>query len=128
LIDFVERFKYAITQEPFIEVLFLKRPQKKPTIIKIPETPHPHEVPYHKLTNLSRKYINWKKIMIAVIFILLVFMVLNVIVSSPFITGYAVSGDNSLNQERFMGTASLLAVIFAFFTLFILIVNKKVKR
>ena len=92
---------------------------------KKPEAPSPEDVPPDRLTPLSKKYIDWKTGMMVIIGVLLIFTFLNVFITNPTVSGYAVVDADSQDTARFSNMASLLIVIFAFFGLFLFVVTRK---
>ncbi|MBW2997220.1 hypothetical protein KY349_02670 [Candidatus Woesearchaeota archaeon] len=92
---------------------------------KKPEAPSPEEVPPDRLTQLSKKYIDWKTGMVVIIGVLLIFTFLNVFITNPTVSGYAVVDADSQDTQRFSTMTSILIVIFAFFALFLFVVTRK---
>jgi len=92
---------------------------------KKPHIPSPEDIPPDRLSPLSKKYVNWKTGMVVVVGVLMVFTFLNVLVSNPTISGYAVVDAESQDTERFSNMSSLLIVIFAFFALFLFMMTRK---
>ena len=92
---------------------------------KLPDAPSPEDLPPDRLTNLSKKYIDWKTGMMVIIGVLLVFSFLNVFISNPTISGYSVVDADTQDVERFSNVTSLLVVVFAFFGLFLFVVTRK---
>ena len=97
----------------------------KQTQNKLPEAPSPEEIPPDRLTNLSKRYIDWKTGMMVIIGVLLVFSFLNVFISNPTISGYSVVDADSQDTERFSNMTSILVVVFAFFGLFLFVITRK---
>ncbi|MFC1740905.1 hypothetical protein ACFL3V_00005 [Nanoarchaeota archaeon] len=90
-----------------------------------PKTVSPEQVPPDKLSPLSRKFIDWKTGMVVIIGVLMVFTFLNVLISNPTISGYAVVDAESQDVERFSNMSSILIIVFAFFGLFLFILTRK---
>ena len=92
---------------------------------KLPDAPSPEDIPSDKLTDLSRKYVDWKTGMMVIIGVLLVFSFLNVFISNPTISGYSVVDADTQDTARFSSMTSILVVVFAFFGLFLFVVTRK---
>lgn len=101
----------------------MARPDKK-----IPDAPSPEDIPPDRLSPLSRKFMDWKTGMVVVIGVLMVFTFLNVFVSNPTISGYAVVDAASQDTERFSNVSSILIVVFAFFALFLFMITRKMEQ
>ena len=93
--------------------------------MKKPEAPSPEDIPPDRLSPLSKKYIDWKTGMVVIIGVLLVFTFLNVFITNPTVSGYAVVDADSQDTARFSTMSSILIVIFAFFALFLFIVTRR---
>jgi uncharacterized membrane protein len=89
------------------------------------DIPSPEEVPPDKLSTLSRKFLDWKTGMVIVIGVLLVFTFLNVLISNPTISGYAVVDASTQDTARFSNMTSILVVVFAFFGLFLFVITHR---
>lgn len=89
------------------------------------EIPSPEEVPTDKLSALSRKFLDWKTGMVVIIGVLLVFSFLNVLITNPTISGYAVVDADTQDTGRFSNMTSLLVVVFAFFGLFLFVITRR---
>jgi uncharacterized BrkB/YihY/UPF0761 family membrane protein len=98
-----------------------------PNVTKLPEVPSPEDVPRNKLSSLSRKFLDWKTGMVIVIGVLMVFTFLNVIITNPTVSGFAVVDAESQDTGRFSNMSSILIVVFAFFALFLFVVTRKLR-
>ncbi|MBI5880717.1 hypothetical protein HZB90_01155 [archaeon] len=92
---------------------------------KNPEVVSPEDVPVDKLSPLSKKFLNWKTGMIAVIGLLLAFTFINSFITNPTVSGMAVVDADSQDTGRFSNMTSVLVVVFAFFGLFLFMVTRK---
>ena len=92
---------------------------------KNPGIPSPEDVPPEKLSQLSRKFLDWKTGMIAVIGLLLAFTFINSFITNPTVSGMAVVDAGSQDTGRFSNMTSVLVVVFAFFGLFLFMVTRK---
>ncbi len=95
---------------------------------KKPKMPSPEDLPPDRLTPLSKKFLDWKTGMVVIIGVLMVFTFLNVLISNPTISGYAVVDAESQDTERFSHMTSLLIIIFAFFGLFLFIATRRMGK
>ena len=98
----------------------MDRPNKK-----LPNAPSPEDIPPDHLSPLSRKFIDWKTGMVVVIGVLMVFTFLNVLVTNPTVSGYAVVDADTQDTARFSNMSSILIVVFAFFALFLFMLTRK---
>jgi ABC-type uncharacterized transport system fused permease/ATPase subunit len=87
------------------------------------QTVDPEQISPEHLTNLSKKYLNWKSGLTFGIAVIMVITILNVLVSNPTISGYAVANEGE--GSRVAGMSVLLVVIFAIFGLFLYVVTRK---
>jgi len=92
---------------------------------KNPNVPAPEDVPPDKLTNLSKKYLNWKTGMIAILGLLLTLTFLNTIVTNPTVSGLAVVDAKTQDTARLSNMTSILIVVFSFFALFLFVITRK---
>ena len=92
-----------------------------------PKTPSPEDIPPDMLSDLSRKYLNWKTGMIAVICVLMGFAFINAFVTNPTVSGYAVVDADSQDTARFSNMTSILIVVFAIFGLFVFMITRKLE-
>lgn len=92
---------------------------------KMPSAPSPEELPPDRLSPLSRKYIDWKTGMVVIIGVLLVLTFLNVFITNPTVSGFAVVDAATQDTGRFSNMTSILIVVFAFFGLFLFIITRK---
>jgi hypothetical protein len=95
------------------------------SLFKKPKTPSPEDVPPDNLTNLSRKYLDWKTGMMIVIGFLLVVTFLNTFVTNPTVSGFAVVDAESQDTARLSNMTSILIVVFGFFGLFLFVITRK---
>ena len=94
-------------------------------LFKKPNPPSPEDVPPDRLSNLSKKYLDWKSGMVVVIGVLLVLTFMNTFVTNPTISGYSVVDASTQDTGRLSNMTSILVVAFAFFGLFIFIITRK---
>ncbi|MBW2972510.1 hypothetical protein KY359_05730 [Candidatus Woesearchaeota archaeon] len=92
---------------------------------QMPIAPSPEEVPSDQLSALSKKYIDWKTGIVVVIGVLLVLTFLNVFITNPTVSGFAVVDADTQDTGRFTNMTSLLIVVFAFFGLFLFMITRK---
>jgi uncharacterized BrkB/YihY/UPF0761 family membrane protein len=92
---------------------------------KNPEVVSPEDVPRDKLSPLSRKFIDWKTGMVAVIAVLLVFTFVNSFITNPTVSGMAVVDAETQDTGRLSNVTSILIVVFAFFGLFLFIITRR---
>jgi uncharacterized BrkB/YihY/UPF0761 family membrane protein len=94
---------------------------------KKPNVPSPEDIPPDRLSPLSKKYLDWKTGMIIIIGVLLVFTFLNVFITNPTVSGYAVVDADSQDTGRLSNMTSILIIVFAFFGLFLFVVTRKLR-
>jgi hypothetical protein len=98
---------------------------KEKPLDSLPYVPSPEDVPRDKLSGLSKKFLDWKTGMMVIIGVLLVFTFLNVIMTNPTVSGFAVVDADTQDTGRFSNMTSILIVVFAFFSLFLFMVTRK---